>query len=83
MTLFRWLVLAASLVFAASSYAQDRSAPEAPAPRGAEKPADTAERTAAAPKQVIEISRSTKPNCEVKPVMTDDEIARCKKAWGK
>lgn len=83
MTLFRWLVLAASLVFAASSYAQDKAAPEAPGTKVAEKPADAPERTAAAPKQVIEISRSTKPNCEVKPVMTDDEIARCKQARGK
>ena len=84
MTLFRWLVLAASLVFAASSYAQDKAVPGAPEPKAAEKPAETPERTAAAaPKQVIEITRSTKPNCEVKPVMTDDEIARCKKAWAK
>jgi hypothetical protein len=69
MTLFRWLVLAASLVFAASTYAQDK---DKPAPdKQAEKPAE--------PKQVIEISRSSKPNCDVKPVMTDEEIARCKK----
>lgn len=74
MTLFRWLVLAASLVFAASSYAQDKTSPEASAPKAAEKQA---------PKQVIEISRSSKPNCEVKPVMTDDEIARCKQARGR
>jgi hypothetical protein len=78
MTLFRWFVLAASLVFAGSSYAQqkDKAASDAPketADRAAEKPAE--------PKPVIEISRSSKPNCDVKPVMTDEEIARCKKAW--
>lgn len=73
MTLFRWLVLAASLAFAASTYAQDKEKPASG--KQAEKPA--------APKQVIEISRSSKPNCDVKPVMTDEEIARCKKAWRK
>jgi hypothetical protein len=79
MTLFRLLVLAASLAFAASSFAQDkdRAAPEAP--KSAEKAADKD----APPRQVIQISRSTKPNCDVKPVMTDDEIARCKKAWAR
>ncbi len=74
MTLFRWLVLAASLAFAASTYAQDK---DPPAPdKQAEKPAESKQ-----VKQVIEISRSSKPNCDVKPVMTDEEIARCKKAW--
>jgi hypothetical protein len=80
MTLFRWLVLAASLLFAASSLfaastdAQDK---DNPAPgKQAEKPAEPKQA-----KQVIEISRSSKPNCDVKPVMTDEEIARCKKAW--
>jgi hypothetical protein len=67
------LVLAAGLVFAASSFAQQKDKPRAE--KVAEKPADT--------KPVIEISRSTKPNCDVKPVMTDDEIARCKKAWAR
>jgi hypothetical protein len=80
MSLFRLLVLAASLAFvASSSFAQDkdRAAPEAP--KGAEKTADKQ----AGPRQVIQISRSTKPNCDIKPVMTDDEIARCKKAWAR
>ncbi len=78
MTLFRLAVLVASLAFVASSFAQGKEMPKAPekaAEKGAEKPAEA--------KPVIEITRSSKVNCEVKPVMTDEEIARCKKAWGR
>ena len=79
MTIFRLVLFVASLVLVASTYAQDKdkSAPETP--RSAEKSADRQ----GEPRQVIEISRSTKPNCDIKPVMTDDEIARCKKAWAR
>ena len=82
MRLFRLVVLVAaalSLGLAAVSQAQDKAAPR-PAPtatRVAEKAPDKPE-----PKPVIEITRSSKVNCDIKPVMTDDEIARCKKAWG-
>jgi hypothetical protein len=79
MTLFRWLVLAASVIFAASSFAQDKDKADeaAKAPeKQADKPAE------AKPQPVIEISRSTQVNCDIKPVMTDEEIARCRnKAW--
>ena len=76
------VVAAAGLSFglAAFSHAQDKDAPR-PAPSAtpvSEKAPEKAER-----KPVIEITRSTKPNCDVKPVMTDDEIAQCKKAWRK
>jgi hypothetical protein len=84
MTLFRWAVLAASVVgfsLAANSHAQDKDAPR-PAP-GATQVADKIADKPAEPKRVIEITRSTKPNCDVKPVMTDDEIARCRKAWSR
>ena len=66
---------------AAISHAQDKDAPRpAPAPT---QVAEKAPEKSADAKPVIEITRSTKPNCDVKPVMTDEEIARCKKAWAK
>jgi hypothetical protein len=76
------VVAAAGLGFglAAISHAHDKDAPR-PAPSAtpvSEKAPEKVER-----KPVIEITRSTKPNCDVKPVMTDDEIAQCKKAWRK
>lgn len=53
--------------------------------RASAQPARSADRAEkpAAPQRVIEITRSSKTNCDVKPVMTDDEIARCKKAWSR
>ena len=81
MTIFRLVLLVASLVLAASTYAQDK-APEGARPP-AEKSSGKAEERPGGMQPVIEISRSTKPNCDVKPVMTDDEIARCKKAWAR
>jgi hypothetical protein len=82
MTLFRLAVLVASLEFVASSFAQNKDTTPAAdkADKAAERPAP--EKTADA-KPVMEITRSNKVNCEVKPVMTDEEIARCKKAWGR
>ena len=77
MTFFRWLVLAASVLFAASSFAQDKDKPEVA--KAQEKPAG---KPSDARPPVIEITRSTQVNCDVKPVMTDEEIARCRnKAW--
>ena len=76
MTLFRWLVLGASLLFAASyPLAQKPEEPQKPA---AAEPAKAGK--APEPRPVIEISRSTQSDCDVKPVMTDDEIARCRRA---
>ena len=76
------VVAAAGLGFglAAISHAQDQDVPRpAPtAPASEKAPEKTTER-----KPVIEITRSTQVNCDVKPVMTDEEIARCKKAWRK
>jgi hypothetical protein len=63
---------------AAFSYAQDKDPP-----RKAPDKADKSIEKSAAPTPVIEITRSSQVNCDVKPVMTDEEIARCKKAWRK
>ena len=54
-------IVAAGLALAASSFAQDKP----PAP---EKPAG---------EPVMEITRTGKLPCEIKPVMTDEEIIRC------
>jgi hypothetical protein len=74
------LILIAAFLCATPAYAQ----PAEPSKSSAEsaKSADKAEKPAT-PQRVIEITRSTKTNCDVKPVMTDDEIARCKKAWSR
>jgi hypothetical protein len=76
------LILAACLCFPALAQ-QAEPAKSSPERDANGKSADKQAERPAAPQRVIEISRSSKTNCDVKPVMTDDEIARCKKAWSR
>lgn len=77
------LILAAFLCVPALAQQAEpaKSRPETESAKGAG--ADKQAERAAGPQRVIEITRSSKTNCDVKPVMTDDEIARCKKAWSR
>ena len=64
-TLFALLLL----VFAASAYSEDKAPEKAKA---------EPEKKSEAP--VVEIKRTGPPPCNVKPVMTDEEIEVCKRA---
>ena len=76
----RSILLATALLLAAA-LAGAQPKPEAPpkpaAEAGAEKPAAEKSKD---PAPVLEIKRTGPPDCHVEPVMTDAEIAKCRRA---
>lgn len=69
------LLLSAALAAAQPKPGAPKPAPEA----GTEKPKPAPEKPKAA-ETVLEIKRTGPPDCVIEPVMTDAEIAKCRRA---
>lgn len=76
------LVLFPGLALAQSDAQKPKPKPEAK-PAAEAKPKPAAEAKTDKPKSdqpVLEITREGRPGCEIKPVMTDEEIEACRRA---
>lgn len=80
----RSFLLVVSLLLALPLAAAAQSDAQKPKPRPEAKPlAEFPDKGEVKPKpeaQVLEVERVGRPGCEIKPVMTDDEIEACRRA---
>jgi hypothetical protein len=73
----RWIMGAALVVMSAFAAGEDAAKPSAVAQEPA-KPSAQAEPPAKAEERVLSVEKSNvPPKCEIKPVMTDEELRAC------